>query len=102
MSKLISLAHRCSISSCSKHNSPAHGGSSSSTSAELDARHRARIAKFRSRTKSEQEEIRQQTVSILQKAMAVLQLTTISQFGCGSEQFSKNTLKQTTKGNHYG
>ncbi|TRY70760.1 hypothetical protein TCAL_04878 [Tigriopus californicus] len=83
-----------------KHNSPSHGPSN--TAAELDARHRARIAKFRSRTKSEQEEIRQQTVSILQKAMAVLQLTTISQFGCGAEQFSKNTLKRTTKGKHYG
>ncbi|XP_059091425.1 RUN domain-containing protein 1-like isoform X2 [Tigriopus californicus] len=90
----------CQDCGCSKHNSPSHGPSN--TAAELDARHRARIAKFRSRTKSEQEEIRQQTVSILQKAMAVLQLTTISQFGCGAEQFSKNTLKRTTKGKHYG
>ena len=61
----------------------------------------------RKRTQSEQEEIHNRTVNILQKAMAVLQLTAVSQFGCGGglgskEQFYKNTLKQTPKGNHYG
>ena len=41
--------------------------------------------------------------SILEKAMAVLQLTTLAQFGCGGEQaFYKNSLKNTPKGNHYG
>jgi hypothetical protein len=32
----------------------------------------------------------------------VLQLTTLAQFGCGTEHFYKNTLKNTPKGNHYG
>jgi hypothetical protein len=41
--------------------------------------------------------------------MAVMQLAAISQFGCGvgvasgnDRSFSKNTLKRTPKGNHYG
>ena len=67
--------------------------------------HQPRQRRFR--TKSEQDEIHNRTVNILQKAMAVLQLTAASQFGCGGglgskEQFYKNTLKQTAKGNHYG
>ncbi len=63
-----------------------------------------------------------QTVSILQKAMAVLQLAAISQFGCGvgldrrgtsttagtissrpqNDAFAKNKLKGTRVGNHFG
>ena len=56
------------------------------------------------RTKEEQEEIRKKTTSILEKTIALLQLTALAQFGCGgaSEHFHKNSLKQTTKGNHYG
>ena len=79
---------------CSKHTSPSKSGGA----------HKARRPRsFRKRTKSEQEKIRQETESILEKAMAVLQLTTLAQFGCGGEQaFYKNSLKNTPKGNHYG
>ena len=79
---------------CSKHTSPSKSGGSHKSK---------RPRSFRKRTKSEQEQIRQQTESILEKAMAVLQLTTLAQFGCGGEQaFYKNSLKNTPKGNHYG
>ena len=54
------------------------------------------------RTPAEQDAIRKQTNSILEKTIAVLQLTALAQFGCGSEHFYKNSLKKTTKGNHYG
>ena len=74
--------------------------------------HQERLSKYaaasgkgkkRPRTKSEAEALHRETVSILHKAMAVLQLATVAQFGCGAkERFSSNTLKQTQKGNHYG
>ena len=78
---------------CSKHNSPAKAGHK--------AGHKT-VPRYLTRSKSEQDKIHQQTVSILQRAMAVLQLTTLAQFGCGTEHFYKNTLKNTPKGNHYG
>ncbi len=61
----------------------------------------------RVRTRSDQDELRRKTENILQKALAVLQLTAVSQFGCGAgsgggDGFYKNTLKKTPKGNHYG
>ena len=81
---------------CSKHTSPSKQGG-------LKGSQRRSQKSFRKRTKSEQEQLRQQTESILEKAMAVLQLTTLAQFGCGGEQaFYKNSLKNTPKGNHYG
>jgi len=54
------------------------------------------------RTKSERDKIHKQTLSYLEKAMEVLQATTVAQFGCGAENFAKNALKNTSKGNHYG
>ena len=81
---------------CSKHTSPSKGGTGGKGS-------QRKPRSFRKRTKSEQEQLRRQTESILEKAMAVLQLTTLAQFGCGGEQaFYKNSLKNTPKGNHYG
>ena len=82
---------------CSKHTSPSKGGVTGVKGSQR------RPKSFRKRTKSEHEQIRRQTESILEKAMAVLQLTTLAQFGCGGEQaFYKNSLKNTPKGNHYG
>ena len=81
----------CDGCGCNKHASPSKSGKGPAAS-----------TRFRSRTKSEQEEIRKQTVGILERAMAVLQLTTIAQFGCGGDQFYKNKLKNTQKGNHFG
>ena len=45
------------------------------------------------RTPAEQDAIRKQTNSILEKTIAVLQLTALAQFGCGSEHFYKNSLE---------
>ena len=82
---------------CTKHTSPSKGGGAGVKGSQR------RPKSFRKRTKSEHEQIRKQTESILEKAMAVLQLTTLAQFGCGGEQaFYKNSLKNTPKGNHYG
>lgn len=78
------------FSRCSKHNSPTK-----------DHQHK-HVPRYKMRTAAEQEEIRKKTTSILEKTLAVLQLTALAQFGCGSEHFHKNSLKQTHKGNHYG
>ena len=90
---------------CSKHNSPTKSpvnGSSKDLGRHQGHHHHKHVPRYRMRTASEQDEIRKQTTSILEKTLAVLQLTALAQFGCGSEHFPKNSLKQTKKGNHYG
>ena len=64
---------------------------------------------FNSDFSEKQEEIRKRSATLIEKAMTLLQLTAIAQFGCGSQeraaasaQFYKNTLKKTSKGNHFG
>jgi hypothetical protein len=62
-----------------------------------------RSFKRRSRSVDQQEEIRQRTVSILERALAVLQLTAMAQCGGSrSSRFYKNAMKRTTQANHYG
>merc|ERR1719210_781757 len=95
----------CNGCGCSKHNSPTTSPSKSSdtSGAKSHSHHKHhKMTKCRMRTPAEQEAIRKQTNSILEKTIAVLQLTALAQFGCGSEHFYKNSLKNTTKGNHYG
>ena len=92
---------------CSKHNSPTKSPLNGSSCSKDQGRHKGHhhhkhVPRYRMRTASEQDEIRKQTTSILEKTLAVLQLTALAQFGCGSENFHKNSLKQTKKGNHYG
>ena len=100
--KILFICYRCS-----KHNSPTTSPSKSSdtsgTKSHSHHHHKHhKMTKYRMRTPAEQEAIRKQTNSILEKTIAVLQLTALAQFGCGSEHFYKNSLKNTTKGNHYG
>ncbi|KAK7491489.1 hypothetical protein BaRGS_00017318 [Batillaria attramentaria] len=42
------------------------------------------------------------TMTMMKKALTVLQIYVISQLGCGSREFKRNMLKKTTKGNHWG
>lgn len=85
-----------SLSRCAKH----------SDATRKSAKRAAAAKSFSSRRMKQQEELNKQTESILQKTVAVLQLAAVSQFGCGArvvgDGFSKNTLKRTPKGNHYG
>jgi len=104
----------CDGCGCSKHNSPTkspnHQSSKSSPGKNIKNgkhhhhNHGHGVPRYKMRTKEEQEEIRKKTTSILEKTIALLQLTALAQFGCGgaSEHFHKNSLKQTHKGNHYG
>ncbi len=42
---------------------------------------------------------------MIKRALTLLQMFTIAQFGCGGpvgDQFESNTLKKTSKGNHWG
>ncbi|KFM73221.1 RUN domain-containing protein 1, partial [Stegodyphus mimosarum] len=39
---------------------------------------------------------------IMQRVLTLLQVFTISQFGCGRHNFQKNTLKKSNKVNHWG
>uniref|UniRef100_T1J021 RUN domain-containing protein n=1 Tax=Strigamia maritima TaxID=126957 RepID=T1J021_STRMM len=51
---------------------------------------------------SSENEIHTRTVNIMKRALALLQIFAITQFGCGSEHFHKNTLKRTARANHWG
>lgn len=42
------------------------------------------------------------STSAVKKTLAILQMFIITQFGCGTQDFKKNLLKKTTKGNHWG
>ncbi|XP_064634006.1 RUN domain-containing protein 1-like isoform X4 [Lineus longissimus] len=46
--------------------------------------------------------VRDQTLTIMKRALTILQIFAISQFGCGGQEFQRNLMKRTTKGNHYG
>merc|ERR1719270_2690625 len=95
----------CNGCGCSKHNSPTKSPTSTKDSSSCggkNGKHNHHVPRYKMRTAAEQEEIRKKTTSILEKTIAVLQLTALAQFGCGSEHFHKNSLKQTHKGNHYG
>ncbi|KAG1677506.1 RUN domain-containing protein 1 [Nymphon striatum] len=48
------------------------------------------------------QKIRETTIGIIRKALAVLQMFSISHFGCGTAPFHRNLLKKTSKGNHWG
>jgi hypothetical protein len=47
--------------------------------------------------------VREKTINIMKKMSDLLQMFAATQFGCGSEAaFKKNSLKKTTKANHWG
>ncbi|XP_037070649.1 RUN domain-containing protein 1-like [Pollicipes pollicipes] len=39
---------------------------------------------------------------MMKRALTLLQLVTLTQFGCGAHHFSSNELKKTSRGNHWG
>ncbi|CAB3377120.1 Hypothetical predicted protein [Cloeon dipterum] len=50
-----------------------------------------------------EDEMREKTISIMKKMSDLLQMFAVTQFGCGTEAaFKKNSLKKTTKANHWG
>ncbi|XP_074660272.1 RUN domain-containing protein 1-like [Tubulanus polymorphus] len=66
-----------------------------------DASSNSRGPRFTAR-RDEHKKVRDRTMSIVRRALAVLQIFAISQFGCAGQDFQKNLMKRTTKGNHYG
>lgn len=48
------------------------------------------------------ENLRQTTLTLMKKALALLQVFAITQFGCGGQEFQRNLLKRTAKANHWG
>ncbi|KAJ8983332.1 hypothetical protein NQ317_010871 [Molorchus minor] len=42
------------------------------------------------------------TLGLIQKTATILQMFAVLQLGCGSNQFKRNDLKNTMKGNHWG
>lgn len=79
---------------CPVHGKAKHQASDSDSSGECDQRH------FNgSKT---QRNVNGSVIQIVRRVLTLLQVFTITQFGCGSHTFQRNTLKQTTKGNHWG
>lgn len=48
------------------------------------------------------ESLSQKAAGVLEKASNILNIFAVTQLGCGANGFQKNTLKKTTKGNHWG
>ncbi|KAJ6647188.1 RUN domain-containing protein 1 [Pseudolycoriella hygida] len=53
-------------------------------------------------SQSAHETLSSKAATVLDKAAALLNIFAVTQFGCGSNNFQKNSLKKTTKGNHWG
>lgn len=53
-------------------------------------------------SQSSHESLSSKAANVLDKAAALLNIFAVTQFGCGSNSFQKNSLKKTTKGNHWG
>ncbi|KAF4526334.1 hypothetical protein B566_EDAN012261 [Ephemera danica] len=47
-------------------------------------------------------EVHEKTLNIMKKMATLLQMFALSQFGCGTDTFRKNSLKRTMKANHWG
>lgn len=76
---------------CPVHKFP---GDSSETSTECKIKNRAAHKHSKKNVK--------ETRAFIKRTMELLQVFLISQFGCGSQDFQRNLLKKTTKGNHWG
>lgn len=48
------------------------------------------------------ENLASKAANLLDKASSILSMFAATQLGCGSDRFRKNTLKKTSKGNHWG
>lgn len=62
----------------------------------------ARNEKKKSYEKSKNDELRAETVNLMKKVVALLQMFAVAQFGCSSDAFRKNNLKRTNIINHWG
>lgn len=51
---------------------------------------------------SVQKPFKEDPVGMVHKTAALLQMFALLQLGCGPQQFRKNNLKTTMKGNHWG
>lgn len=51
---------------------------------------------------SKTETLSDKAAGVLEKASNILNIFAVTQLGCGAHNFQKNTLKRTTKGNHWG
>ncbi|CAL8114914.1 unnamed protein product [Orchesella dallaii] len=49
-----------------------------------------------------EEELRAKTIQMMKKALTLIQMFAVAQFGCSSNQFHMNALKKSAKGNHWG
>ncbi|XP_021004482.2 RUN domain-containing protein 1 [Parasteatoda tepidariorum] len=83
---------RCTCD-CPVHRKTSHNHSGSSS----------RSGKFSSGKSSMRAQKEEKTVAhIMRRVLTLLQVFTITQFGCGRNNFQKNTLKKSDKGNHWG
>ncbi|CAM1306729.1 RUNDC1 (predicted) [Pycnogonum litorale] len=94
-------------------NCPVHGSDifskkpcdTSDTSADCcSPRNNLQNRRFRNRHQEHlnHQKVRANTMAIMRKALAVLQIFSVSHFGCNADKFHRNLLKKTSKGNHYG
>lgn len=64
-------------------------------------KHQRRRTRAKERQTTEEE--RRKRDKVIQRMITLLQMFAVVQFGCGNrEVFKSNTMKQTTKGNHWG
>lgn len=49
-----------------------------------------------------EEELRAKTIQMMRKALTLIQMFAVAQFGCSTNHFHMNQLKKSAKGNHYG
>lgn len=47
-------------------------------------------------------QLRTKTVQMMKKALTLIQMFAVAQFGCSTNQFQVNSLKKGPKGNHWG
>lgn len=57
---------------------------------------------FTAATNNTTENLANKAANLLDKASSILSMFAATQLGCGSDRFRKNTLKKTSKGNHWG
>jgi hypothetical protein len=82
---------------------PLHGNSQKSIEPynQLKANEMKRRKNERNKKNDESNET---AIKMIRRALTLLQVFTLTQFGCGNinQQFERNTLKKSTKGNHWG
>lgn len=84
-------------------NCPVHGYKSSTRKFTREGHsHAARGRTGPKRELEEDGEVHTKTINIMRRALALLQIFAVTQFGCGSDHFHRNLLKKSTHGRHWG